>query len=272
MPLRCRLMLAKVDLPRIPVKNQPARPAAAIGRTRVQAEGCRRVRERGKRELPQRLAPDDLVLVKLRAHDSDFDLHETQSGLGREGYAFPLHARDQLLGVLVVGPRAGEHYAGEERELMAHVAHAVAASLFALQARAIEELLAAARAEAASSAACESVLREALRALDAGPSVSAEQYGGGLAAVVKQRSGPGPWDGPVRSQYCQRRRLADTDVLARFLDLPRHVAERPDTRACGAHRRFWEKGMPHGGVTYVRYCSNIRIWISGSNGIRRRRA
>ena len=139
------------------------------------AEGYRRVRERGERELPQRLATDDLVLVKLRAHDSDVDLHETQSGLGREGYAFPLRARDQLLGVLVVGPRAGEHYAGEERALMAHVAHAVAVSLFALQAQAVEEQLAAARAEAASSAVRESVLREALRAVGAGPSVSAKQ-------------------------------------------------------------------------------------------------
>ena len=84
MPLHCRLMLAKGDLPRIPVKHQPARPAAAIGRIRVQAEGCRRVRERGERELPQWLATADLVLVKLRAHDSDVDLHETQSGLGGE--------------------------------------------------------------------------------------------------------------------------------------------------------------------------------------------
>jgi hypothetical protein len=71
------------------------------------------------------------------------------------------------------GARAGEHYAGEEREVMAHVAHAMAASLSAPQARAIEELLAAVRAEAASSAARASALREALRALGAGPSVSA---------------------------------------------------------------------------------------------------
>ena len=137
--------------------------------------GYRRVCQRGEPALPEALATDDLTLVKLRARDRDVDLHETHSGLGREGYAFPLRARDQLLGVLVVGPRSGEHYAAEERELMEHVAHAVAASLFALRARAVEEQLTAARAEAATSAARESALRDALRTLGAGPSVSTQR-------------------------------------------------------------------------------------------------
>ena len=95
-------------------------------------EGYTRVRQRGAQELPQFVATDDLALVKLRAYDDDVDLHESPSGLGRDGYAFPLRARDRLLGVLVVGPRPGEHYAAEERELMAHVARSVGASLFAL--------------------------------------------------------------------------------------------------------------------------------------------
>ncbi len=137
--------------------------------------GYRRVCQRGEPALPEALATDDLTLVKLRARDRDVDLHETHSGLGREGYAFPLRARDQLLGVLVVGPRSGEHYAAEERELMEHVAHAVAASLFALRARSVEEQLTAARAEAAASAARESVLRDALRTLGAGPSVPTQR-------------------------------------------------------------------------------------------------
>ena len=139
------------------------------------SEGYRRVRQGGKKELPQFLATDDLALVKLRAHDSDVDLHETQSGLGRDGYAFPLRAGDHLLGVLVVGPRCDEHYAAEERELMARVAHAVAASLFALRARAVEEQLTAARAEVASSAVRESVLWKTLRALGADPRASPER-------------------------------------------------------------------------------------------------
>jgi GAF domain-containing protein len=115
------------------------------------------------------------------------------SGLGHDGYAFPLRARDHLLGVLVVGPRPGEHYATEERELIAHVAHAVGASLFALRARATEELLATTRTEAAAQLeqaraqtrvseallsdlrARESVLLDALRALGADPRISAER-------------------------------------------------------------------------------------------------
>ncbi|MGH8320224.1 MAG: GAF domain-containing protein [Steroidobacteraceae bacterium] len=117
------------------------------------SEGYRLVRQRGGKDLPETVVTDDLALVKLRAHDSDVDLHEAPSGLGPEGYVFPLRARDRLLGVLVVGPRPSEHYAAEERKLMAHVAHAVGASLFALRARATEEQLSAAHAEIEASAA-----------------------------------------------------------------------------------------------------------------------
>jgi hypothetical protein len=110
-------------------------------------EGYARVRQRGSQDLPQSVAIDDLALVKLRAHDSEVDLHQAPSGLGRDGYAFALRARGHLLGVLVVGPRPGEHYAAEERELMAQVAHAVGASLFALRAQVTEQQLISARAE-----------------------------------------------------------------------------------------------------------------------------
>ena len=108
-------------------------------------EGYTQVRQRGDPTLPRSVPVDDLALVKLRAKDSDLDLHDTSSGLGRDGYAFPLRARGHLLGVLVVGPRPGEHYATEERELMAHVASAVGASLFALSAQVTEERLQLAR-------------------------------------------------------------------------------------------------------------------------------
>ncbi len=114
-------------------------------------EGYTRVRHRGDQDLPQSVATDDLALVKLRANDSEVDLHEAPSGLGRDGYVFPLRARDRLLGVLLVGPRPGEHYAAEERELFAHVAHAVGASLFALRARVTEEQLSTARTQALAS-------------------------------------------------------------------------------------------------------------------------
>ena len=115
--------------------------------------GYTRVRQRGEQDLPRTVAVDDLALVKLRAHDSQVDLHDAPSGLGQDGYAFPLRSRGHLIGVLVVGPRPGEHYAAEERERMAHVAHAVGASLFALRAQVTEEQLSAARAEIEASAA-----------------------------------------------------------------------------------------------------------------------
>ena len=137
-----------------------------------------RVRQRGEQNLPPAVATDDLALVKLRAHDSEVDLHGTPSGLARDGYAFPLRARGHLLGVLAVGQRPGEHYPAEERELIAHVAHAVGASLFALRARATEEQLSTARAQAQVSEALlndarlrESTLLDALRALGAAPRV-----------------------------------------------------------------------------------------------------
>jgi hypothetical protein len=116
-------------------------------------EGYRRSRQRGEHTLPETVPTDDLALVRLRAHDREVDLHEASSALGREGHVFPLRVRDHLLGVLVLGPRPGEHYAAEERELMGHVAHAVGASLFALRARATEEELSAARSEIEASAA-----------------------------------------------------------------------------------------------------------------------
>jgi K+-sensing histidine kinase KdpD len=117
------------------------------------ADGYVRVRQRGSQELPARVDADDLTLVKLRAHDSEVDLHDTPSQLGRDGHAFPLRVRGSLLGVLVVGPRPGEHYAAEERELLAHVAHEVGAALFALRAQATEEQLSAARMQVEASAA-----------------------------------------------------------------------------------------------------------------------
>lgn len=126
-----------------------------------------RVRQRGEQDLPQAVATDDLALVKLRAHGSEVDLHEAPSGLGRDGYAFPLRARNHLLGVVVIGPRPGEHYAAEERELVAHVVRAVGASLFALRAQATEQQLSMARAQIEAAAAQLNQAREQTRASEA---------------------------------------------------------------------------------------------------------
>lgn len=137
-------------------------------------DGYARVRQRGSQDLPAQVDTDDLTLVKLRTHDTEVDLHDTPSQLGRDGHAFPLRVRGALLGVLVVGPRPGEHYAAEERELLAHVAHEVGAALFALRAQASEVLLTEARAQAQASEtqlsearARETTLLETLRAFGA---------------------------------------------------------------------------------------------------------
>ncbi len=121
------------------------------------ANGYVRVRQGGSHDLPPRVNDDDLTFVKLRTHDTEVDLNNTSSALGQEGYVFPLRVRGSLLGALVVGPRSGEHYMADERELFGHVAHEVGAALFALRAQAAEaraqaseELLTVARAREAA--------------------------------------------------------------------------------------------------------------------------
>ncbi|MHB1871410.1 MAG: hypothetical protein ACYCT1_11240 [Steroidobacteraceae bacterium] len=101
--------------------------------------GYLRIRQHGRQDLALKLERDDLAFVKLRAHAREVDLHVITSGLGQEGHAFPLMARGELLGALVVGPRSEERYAAEERELFEHIAHEVGASLFALRLQTAEE-------------------------------------------------------------------------------------------------------------------------------------
>jgi hypothetical protein len=130
-------------------------------------DGYSRVRQRGTQDLPPRVAADDLALVKLRAHDPEVNLHEAPSAIGKDGYAFPLRVRGHLLGVLVVGPRPGEHSVAEERELLAHVAHEVGGALFALRAEASEARAQASEAQLSELRAREKALLEALRAIGA---------------------------------------------------------------------------------------------------------
>jgi hypothetical protein len=133
-------------------------------------DGYARVRQLGTQDLPPQVAADDLALVRLRAHDPEVNLHDAPSAIGRDGYAFPLRVRGHLLGVLVVGPRPGEHSVAEERELLAHVAHEVGAALFALRAEAREARAQASEAQLRESHAREKTLLEALRAIGAAAS------------------------------------------------------------------------------------------------------
>ena len=128
-------------------------------------DGYSRVRQRGTQNLPPRVAADDLALVKLRAHDPEVNLHAAPSAMGKDGYAFPLRVRGHLLGVLIVGPRPGEHSVAEERELLAHVAHEIGAALFALRAEASEARAQASEAQLRELHARERALLEALRTI-----------------------------------------------------------------------------------------------------------
>jgi GAF domain-containing protein len=85
--------------------------------------------------------------------------------MGKDGYAFPLRVRGHLLGVLIVGPRPGEHWVAEERELLAHVAHEIGAALFALRAEASEARAQASQAQLRELHARERALLEALRTI-----------------------------------------------------------------------------------------------------------
>ncbi|MHB1897812.1 MAG: GAF domain-containing protein [Metallibacterium sp.] len=108
-------------------------PRVALYERTAEAYVC--IRQQGEPALPEQVTTDDLAFVGLRARNAELDLDDTQSQLGRDGYAFPLMLRGTLLGALVVGQRPGEHYAADERELLFHVAHEVGAALFALRAR-----------------------------------------------------------------------------------------------------------------------------------------
>lgn len=52
-----------------------------------------------------------------------------------DGYAFPLMVRNDLLGIMVCGPRPAEQYAADKRRLLQHLTHQVAAAWQALRMR-----------------------------------------------------------------------------------------------------------------------------------------
>ena len=91
--------------------------------------------------FPDRLDLDDRALVRLRATLAPLDLHGVGSTLGVEGLALPLALRGHMFGVLVCGPRPAGRHAQADIERLGHAAHEVGASLFALRARANENLV-----------------------------------------------------------------------------------------------------------------------------------
>ncbi|HEX6549238.1 MAG TPA: GAF domain-containing protein [Gammaproteobacteria bacterium] len=83
--------------------------------------------------LPARIDTDDLALVRLRAGDTEINLHDVVSAFGGVGYAFPMAVRNKLIGIVICGPRPAEQYPADERKLFAHVASQVAVALHTLE-------------------------------------------------------------------------------------------------------------------------------------------
>ena len=83
------------------------------------------VKQAGAVAYPKDLDQDDPALVAARADMKAVDLAELTSRLGADGYVFPLLVAGGLQGVLVCANRPGEHFALDERKLIAKVARQV---------------------------------------------------------------------------------------------------------------------------------------------------
>lgn len=127
--------------------------------------------------LPRELDRDDPALVRVRSILRPLDLHDVgSSSLGPAGLALPLALRGRLFGLLVCGPKIAGRYAQAEIDEIAHAAHEVGASLFALRVQASEAQVRASEARAqaieaqfkaseARAQASEALALEALRAV-----------------------------------------------------------------------------------------------------------
>ncbi|MGH8335444.1 MAG: hypothetical protein ACRETL_01155, partial [Gammaproteobacteria bacterium] len=74
---------------------------------------------------PKSVKVDDAAFAAARSGQKDIDLSEMHSALGADGHAFPMG----IQGVLVCANRPGEHYAADERRLLAYVARQVGIAL-----------------------------------------------------------------------------------------------------------------------------------------------
>ena len=97
-------------------------------------------------ELPVTVDRNDAAIVRLRSTRETVDLREIDTAL-RGDYAFPLFARNRLLGVLVCGDpdRTVGTGAPDELEAISAVAHASGLAIDLLRIEALERELASAR-------------------------------------------------------------------------------------------------------------------------------
>jgi hypothetical protein len=99
------------------------------------------VYQEGEVVYPKSCGIDDPAFVAARSEHRDANLAALHSILGNDGYVFPMIALSNLQGVLICANRPGEHYATDERKLLAYVAHQIGFSLYALRMRARDRLV-----------------------------------------------------------------------------------------------------------------------------------
>jgi len=85
----------------------------------------------GEAVYPETIKADDTVFAAARSGATSMDLSQMHSLLGADGYVFKMGAQ----GVMVCANRPGEHYASDERKLLAYVARQVGAALNSINVR-----------------------------------------------------------------------------------------------------------------------------------------
>ena len=112
--------------------------------------GNLRVTTGASTDAPAEVDRNDGAVVRLLATREPADLHDVQTALLGD-YAFPMFARNRLLGVLVCGGKADgvAAYAPDELEAIGAVAHATGLALDLLRIEALERELGRLRSEAA---------------------------------------------------------------------------------------------------------------------------
>lgn len=100
-----------------------------------------RVRERGDSATPARIDVHDPGLLQLKAAEKWIDLQSVKSALGPEGHVFPMRVGQQLIGLVVCGPRQAGQRISEELKLLAGVTLRIAALIYTLETSAQRDLL-----------------------------------------------------------------------------------------------------------------------------------
>jgi hypothetical protein len=110
------------------------------------ADGLHSVADSDDRRAQRSVDRNDGAIVRLRSTRETVDLHDVQTDIAGD-FAFPLFARNRLLGALVCASRDGgaASYAPDERDAIAAVAHACGVALDLLRIEELERELAVLR-------------------------------------------------------------------------------------------------------------------------------